>query len=438
MKNSNIVDIITSRSAKLLSLVLSGNILAAGLGFLAVLLISRELSVSDFGLFNLAVSYMVIAARCAVLGTEVPLIKYYSSYISAGKNDEAGHVVRTILNIRVVSSLVIAGFTFSSAELISTRIFHYPELVPLMRLSSLGILSISLFSYIRNVFHAYQEFRKSVIFQLLNDLGKFLSAAVLIFMLSDLTTFKAVAIFALIPFFGLFPGLVNLRGVIFSLKRPVDNLLGQILSYGKWRFVSSVTGTILPYVGVFMLARMSSSEAVGIYGLAVNLTLIFPIIANSLVTVLLPKVSRFRAVDQFKNFMKASLKISLYIGIFIIPLLFVSNRLIPLFFGIKYLNSVPVFNWLLIGSVLQVINMTIRVVLYSRHKPEIVAVADVLSLILMFAGCYYLVPLYGTIAPAVTLVAVNGAVTLITYLYTSSHIHGGRIKFEEEDIAELS
>ena len=432
MKNSTIIDIFTSRSVKHLSMMLSGNIFAAIFGFLTILLISRELSVSDFGLFNLTISYMVILARFSAFGTEIPLIKYCSSYLAAGKNEEAGQVVVTSLYIRTAVSLTIAFFSFNSAGLLSIRLFNYPELVPLVKLSSFGIITISMFSFLRAVFHAYQEFRKSVMLQLLTDLGKFSGALIMIFMLDVFNLFNAIGVFVIIPLLGIVPGFVVVNRLPFAFKGPTRILLNQILTYSKWRFISSLCGTVLQYVGVFMLGMMSNSEAVGVYGLAVNLTLIFPIVTYSLVTVLLPKASRFRDVVQFSNYINISLKISIYAGISVMPLLLVSSKLIPFFFGIKYIDSIPVFNWLLIGAVLQVINTTVHVALFSMNKPGIVALADVLSLIGMIGGCYYLIPSYGTIAPAITLVALNGIRTLVIYVYTSRFIREGNIEFEED------
>ena len=51
-----------------------------------------------------------------------------------------------------------------------------------------------------------------------------------------------------------------------------------------------------------MLARILNTKTTGIYGLALNLTYIFPILINSLRSVLLPEVSRFKTRNQFENY----------------------------------------------------------------------------------------------------------------------------------------
>ena len=145
MKNSNIVDLITSRTAKNITLVLSGNVVAAGMGFLAILLISREISVSDFGLFNLSISIMIIVSRLSSLGMNTPMVKFASAYLEVNKKAAAAQVIRTTLHVRLIASLVLAVITFSAAELISTKVFHYPELTSLIKLISSGILCVAIF-----------------------------------------------------------------------------------------------------------------------------------------------------------------------------------------------------------------------------------------------------------------------------------------------------
>ena len=72
------INLVTSKLARHLTLVFTGNIFAAGLGFFAIVIVSRELTVSDFGLFNLARSTMLIAALIAGLGTDTSMIKFGS------------------------------------------------------------------------------------------------------------------------------------------------------------------------------------------------------------------------------------------------------------------------------------------------------------------------------------------------------------------------
>ena len=251
-----------------------------------------------------------------------------------------------------------------------------------------------------------------------------------------MNTLAAVATFAFAPLIGLLLGFGLLWQKFFAEGKPIQNLFSQLFSYGKWLFVSNVCGTILPYVGIFMLAKMLSSESAGIYGLALRLTYIFPIITSSLMSVLLPEVSRFREISQLDKYIRGSLKISLYIGIAILPFLFFSHKIILFFFGSRYLDSVPIFNWLMLGYIVLTIKSTIRVTLLSMNTPQVLAMVDLLKLIVMVIGCYLLIPLLGILAPAIMALVVNVSALSFFSIYVFKKIREKDISFQKEEIIE--
>ncbi|KAA0251193.1 MAG: hypothetical protein DWB56_03845 [Candidatus Jettenia sp.] len=428
MNISNTRDLIRSGIIKRLTLMFTGNIFAAGLGFLAVLIISRELSVSDFGLFNMAISVILISSRLSTLGMDTTMIKFASSYLILKKKAEVNYVLRTIFLVRIIISSILALVVFIASEIVSTKVFYHPGLTSLLKLAAFGGLTFSLLNYLKSVLHTYQLFRKSVILQIFIDLGKLFTVIVLIWYLK-MSVFIAVAIFAFIPVLGIFLGFKNICPVFFSEKKPIQNLFKQLFSYSKWMFVSNTCNLILPYVGIFMISRMLSSEAAGIYGLAVNLTYIFPIIIYSLHSVLLPKVSRFREIAQFEKYIRDALKVSLYMGIIIVPFLFFSHAVIQFFFGSRYLGAVPVFNWFLLSYTILTVNTTLHVALYSMSKPYIIAIADVVNLMVMIIGCYILIPLFHAVAPALLMLIIHASNLGFFSLYILKNIRTGTILF---------
>jgi len=428
MKLSNTINLVRSQLARHLTLVFMGNLLAAALGFLVVLIISRELTVSDFGLFNMAISVILIASHLASLGMDTGMIRFASSYLGVEKTAEATQVLRVTLLVRVIAIFIVAALVFNTAELFSTKVFHYSGLTPLLKLAAFGILTVSTLNYLKSALYAYQLFKRSIILQLLVDFGKFSTVTVLmLFLRMDL--FAAVATFAFIPLLGVLLGFRQLRSKLFSEREPIPNLFSQLFSYSKWLFVSQICWITLPYVGIFMLAKMLSSEAAGIYGLALKLTSIFPVLTGSLRAVLLPEVSRFREMKQFENYIKGSLKISFYMGMALIPFLFFSHKIILFFFGSRYLDSIPIFNWLLLSYIATAINTTIRMALYSMNKPHVLVMVDLFRLTVMLLGCYLLISFLGTLAPAILALIVNVSALGFLSTYVFKQIRRGNMAF---------
>ncbi|MGB8952348.1 MAG: oligosaccharide flippase family protein [Candidatus Aminicenantales bacterium] len=102
--------------ARNITLVISGNLFTSGLGAISALLVSRYLSVGDFGLFSLALSIMYTATFLTELGTNTSMVKFASSYLGAGRTAEASHVFRVIFRTQLAAILIVAGTMFFLAN----------------------------------------------------------------------------------------------------------------------------------------------------------------------------------------------------------------------------------------------------------------------------------------------------------------------------------
>jgi O-antigen/teichoic acid export membrane protein len=422
-----------SRLAGHLILMSAGNILGAGLAFLAILIISRAVSVSDFGLFSISISVILMAQPLINFGMLGTMIKFVSSHLARGHEDEAVHVVKAVFVIKATLSLILATFVLFAAEPLAQNIFHLPLLFPLLQMAALGIFFQSIFNYVKAMLWAYKKFLVFVVIQILIDMAKLLTIGVL-FLISALTAFSAISVFCLLPIFGIFLGFFYFRGIFSSKGNHTNKLYLQLFSFGKWLFLSNLSRRFYLYIGVVMLARMLNSEAAGIYGLALNLTHIFPIIVSTLTSVLLPEVSRFREKEQFVVYFRQSLKISASIGILLAPVLFLAKDIILFFFGERYIGSIPVFIWLAIGFLFFAISHILRPILLALDKPHIVTYVDLVSVIAMVMGCYFLIPDLGVLAPAITAFVVNVFVMVFFAVYTFRQIHKIDVFIEPEKV----
>jgi O-antigen/teichoic acid export membrane protein len=263
-----------------------------------------------------------------------------------------------------------------------------------------------MFNFVKATLWAYKKFLAHVIIQFLIDATKVLTIGVL-FLLSALTVFSAVSVFSLFPLLGICLGFVYFWAVFSSKGVHTNKLYLKLISFGKWLFLSNLSRRFFLYIGVVLLARMMNSEAAGIYGLALNLTYIFPILVATLTSVLLPEVSRFREKEQFIIYYRQSLKISAGFGILLAPVLFFSRDIILFFFGERYLESIPVFVWLALGLFFFAVSHILRPILLALDKPHIATFTDLVSVIAMFVGCFAFIPSLGVLAPAITAFVVN-------------------------------
>lgn len=419
-----------------LTLVFIGNVTAAALGFLTILLISKKLTISDFGLFNLAISITFIASCMSNLGIDTAMVRFASFYLYEKKNIEATQVLKVALLIKIAIGSFLFGILFVSANFLATNVFYLPSLAPLIKLAAFGGLSYSLLNYLKSSLYVYQVFKESIILQLFVDFSKLSIVMILIFCFK-INVFASVATFVFIPFLGVTLGFKQILRAFTSEKKPIKNLVRQLLSYSKWVFVSSMCKQIFPNIGLFMVAKLLNSKAAGIYGLALHLTYIFPIIIYSLQSVLLPKVANFRDTTQFQKYIKDSLKIAFYAGLLIIPLIFFSRKLIFVFFGVHYLDSVSIFKWLLASNMIFTITSIIHMPLHSMNKAHVTAIVDVIGIVVVALGCYFLIPVIGVLAPAVVVFIINVCILGFYSIYILKRINDGTLMYQDRALLDL-
>ncbi len=436
MRTSKFLVLFKSRLAGHLILMSAGNILCAGLAFLAILIISKAVSVSDFGLFNISISVILMVQPLINFGMLGTMIKFVSSHLSRDRKDEATHVVKAVFVIKVTLSLFMSTFIFLLADPLARHIFQLPSLFPLLRMAAGGIFFLSMFNYVKATLWAYKKFRAYVVIQFLTDAAKVLTISVL-FLISGLTVFSAITVFSLLPLLGICLGFVYFWEVFSSKGVHTPKLYFQLYSFGKWLFLSNLGRRFFLYIGVIMLARMLDSEAAGIYGLALNLTHIFPIIVATLTSVLLPEVSRFREKEQFTLYYWQSLKICAGFGLLLAPLLFLAKDIILFFFGERYFGSIPVFIWLALSFLFFAFSHILRPILLALDKPQIVTYTDLVSVIVMLVGCYAFIPKLGVLAPAITAFVINICSMVFLAIYTIRHIHRTEMFIETDGISVI-
>ena len=410
-------------------LVFSGNILGAVFSALTILVISRKLSVSDFGLFTLCLTIIRSTPLLTSFGLDTSMMKFASSHIRDGQPDKAAEVVKTTLWLRLLAAVFLAVLIYVAAGPLSLMIFHSLKMAMLLRVTALGVLAASLFTNYKTVLWTYQLFKKFFFVQILTDSSRFV--AVVLFAAAGLIT-PGVAVIAYCLSF--FLGVSLTRREIWSKIIPAGKIRSEIifkmLAYSKWIFLSDVCRMLTSAIGLFIVAHSLGSKAAGLYGLATTMTYLFPIIVTSLKAVLVPRVSRFSDRARFKRYIQRSLQMSSLAGIALLPLIFFSQDLIRFFFGIKYAAAAPIFNILLLASIFSTIHLAIYAALYALNRPFIIGIVDIIKLIAMTLGIYLYISPLGIMAPPIMLLIVNWAGLVFHIFYISRLLDAKDIVFD--------
>jgi stage V sporulation protein B len=117
-----IKDLATSATAKDTYLMYAGNLLSAFIGFLFILVIARNLSVDDFGVFSAANNLIIIIASLTDIGISSAVVKFVSEKMASNDDGGAYNYIKAGFVLRFWTVLVISMCIFLFSPIIAQRL----------------------------------------------------------------------------------------------------------------------------------------------------------------------------------------------------------------------------------------------------------------------------------------------------------------------------
>jgi O-antigen/teichoic acid export membrane protein len=215
-------------------------------------------------------------------------------------------------------------------------------------------------------------------------------------------------------------------------------MLNQAVFYSGWIFLFSIIFMLFDRLDVLMLGYFRAGTEVGLYAVAFTLIKPFELIPETFNTVFLPKVAKYTKKLQVFRYMKDTLKVTSFVGLFGVVLILVAKPLILTLYGDQYAESVKLFQILIGAFILLTILHPFSLISHSLNKPQILVAMAVINLVLNFVGNLIFIPPYGALGAAVvTLVsrvlgALLGLVILKYYIEKWDENAGGGERGESE------
>ncbi len=163
---------------------------------------------------------------------------------------------------------------------------------------------------------------------------------------------------------------------------------------------------------------MSTPSEVGYYSVAMNLAMIFPLIAVSLVATLLPKMEQFLKERSMREYIFVVLSKTKYVVLIFILLELIAPFIIKLIFGNIFSHSVKIFQILAFGMLIIVLTNPISILIYYINKARVATVINWIQLPINYIGNLILIPIFGASGAALSTVIVYmvGSVSILMYI----------------------
>ncbi len=377
-------------------------ILAVLLGLLLNLMITRIYGAESMGAFALINSFFAIVMILSLMGTNTAVLRLIPEYISKFSFESAVHVYWKMVLIVAILSILLMGIIYFNIEFITKSIFHHIEMIHLFSIAALLIIFPALSMLNLSAFRAFKSIKFFSVFQFFDPLSKLMILGLL----------TLVSIHQYNPVYAIFYtnvllAILSFIAIGYILKNRPVSLPGtqiesisylSILTLSFPMFLTSAMYVVILQTDIIMLGMMSSVKTVGVYAIAVKLSMLTSFILSTVNTMAAPKFSELFHSGQLDKLQSVTQKSSKLMFWSTLPIVFVLVFFGELILGLFGEDFVIGYLALLILVIGQFINATVGSVGYFLNMT---GYQKILNIIIMVAAMiniilnYFLIPVYG-------------------------------------------
>ena len=316
------------------------NLVGAVLSFVSTIILSRNVSVEDFGVFGSVVTYALILSYFFELGYPNSILSYTAKN-KLNSHSETAEIFRfyTKRVFALLIILIIVAFVYQKIFLPIYQIWF---------LIGYGFIT----AFIRVIQSRYQSSGKIVAFnQISISIPSVRLIAVLIFVLL-LDEIHGLYLTWFMVSFG------YLLVLIYNQEKAPDSSFinkAQFNAISKVFFINSIVTVLASRIDIVLGTKMISNTELGYYFMAVTLSQIFPLITNSVIqffTGNFMKESRSSTLENYRRFLNISIPGSLLVVFLVV----VATDEVVLWLNPSYALAIPIFKAL---SVIHIIGVNI-------------------------------------------------------------------------------
>lgn len=382
------------------------NYIQKALSVCTFIILARMLEPKIFGLFAMAFVAIDCLHLFKTLGVDTALVQ---------RKDDIELAAHTAFSFIPLLGIVVFLFVYFFAPY-SAILFHEPALTPIVRMLGLIFVLGAIGNVPQALLTKQMRFKELVNRDLLAAFFYSLSAILLAYLKFGIWSLVYAYIFR--TFLS-----VVLSWLISGYKPKLKfdkRIAVELLSFGKFILGSSIIVFLISNIDNFFVGRMLGATILGYYALAFNISNFTAANISSLINrVIYPAYAKMQ--DDRNDIKKASLKVIKYLSVFAFPfgliLLLLSNELVLLIYGNKWLPMVPALKILALGSMFLPLISIAPSVFRACGKPKLEFNLSLFRIILMLIGIPVMVVKFGLTGAAIAVTFSNLIQIPITFRF---------------------
>ena len=351
---SDIVDSSIKKAIRNTSLILSGTILSTLLLMIAKVLVVRNTTKEDLGIYTLSVIIANALALIATIGTHEGAARYVSLYVGKDQRPDADALSQSALFISIVSGIVIGSLVYCCSGIIAHRVFMNPELAFPLKTVSIAIPFLVITQVISSILRGHGVIMAKVYYL---DIGLPLYFIAIVccaifFRLpfsSILYAYVCSAILACISIGCYAYGKLGSR----PFRIHEGKQAGELLRFSIPLLIGTLMAMIMNWADILMLGRYAGAATVGVYEVSSALSKMLMLPLAALEFVFLPIAGALHGLDQSLELARTYQVLTKWIFSITVPIFFMlivyPEHIIGLLFSDRFLDAVPALRILSCG-----------------------------------------------------------------------------------------
>lgn len=410
-------------------MVFGGIILSTLLVFVLTALIARYVNQEGFGFFTLGLIIVKTLALLSGLGFSQGLPRYIPYHLAKKEYRKAWSSIVSSFVITSILSLIFAFVLYLNADLISQAL-NKPGLAGTIKIMALTIPCLVLIDLLVSYLRAVQEMKGRVYFQyvLRPFSGIILVLAVIFCGFSYTWVLWAYSISFFITLIVLFFYAKRRLHESFPIAK-YSTVTREIVIFSLPLLGALILSQILTSTDTFLLGYFKSAQTVGLYGTALRIAQLIPIIATSAGFIFLPVISQLFSQNKIKEIKSIYAIITKWTFIMTLPLFllifFAPDLVLHLSFGANYTAGSLPLRILAIGFFSHVFFGLNAMVCISIGKGATFFFCQLITLVVNLILNLLLIPKYGivgaSIVSCISYALPNVLLTVAVYRYSTIH-----------------
>ncbi|MEY4563797.1 MAG: hypothetical protein RLZZ618_3074 [Pseudomonadota bacterium] len=384
-----------------------GNILMMVAGLVSFPIITRLVSVADYGLMTLMSSLLGIAVVFGKLGVQHAIVRFHAESVTAPGTEGEKTFTSTVMLSLLGFGLVVTAIWLAIAAWAPASLLGNAQMRELMWLTAVLVLTRSLDSGLVNILRAEQ---RAAVLALYNVIKKYTTVAAIVGMLLYVNVaplngfFIATVVMEVLTTIVLSVYMLRRLPIAVSVFSPV--LLGTMMAYGLPMLAQELAAMLLLQGDRYVIQSLLGSVQLGIYSAGYNLSeYIKSILVLSLGMALIPMYTRLwveKGVGPTRIFVERAMHFYVIAGVALgCGISAVATELITLLASAKFAPAAAVIPWVIFGMVVDGANPLLAAGIYLRKKTWVIMLLMIGAAGFNLGLNFMLVPYHGIIGSAI-------------------------------------